>query len=119
MLVRFGSMAGILRGDIYWADLDPVLGHEQGGRRPVLVLSDSVFNRHSGTVIAIALTSKEPQVNYPLSSEVIGSGLPKRTWAKPGQVRTLSVKRLSGQIGRATEAELSTTLAALVEILGG
>lgn len=53
-------MARILRGDIYWADLDPTLGHEQAGRRPVMVLSQEVFNERSGTVIAVALTS-QPQ----------------------------------------------------------
>ncbi len=50
-------MANILRGDIYWADLDPTVGHEQAGRRPVLILSRSAFNDRSGTVIAVALTS--------------------------------------------------------------
>lgn len=47
-------MARILRGDIYWADLDPTQGHEQAGRRPVMVLSQEVFNERSGTVIAVA-----------------------------------------------------------------
>ena len=51
-------MAGILRGNIYWADLNPVIGSEQGGLRPVLVLSHNVFNERSGTVIAVALTSQ-------------------------------------------------------------
>ena len=50
-------MAGILRGDIFWADLNPVIGHEQSGLRPVLILSHEVFNKHSGTVIAVAITS--------------------------------------------------------------
>lgn len=52
-------MARILRGDIYWANLDPTRGHEQSGLRPVLVLSQDVFNDRSGTVIAVALTSQE------------------------------------------------------------
>ena len=51
-------MARILRGDIVWADLNPVRGHEQAGQRPVLVLSQDVFNQHSGTVIAVAPTSR-------------------------------------------------------------
>ena len=50
-------MASILRGEIHWAELDPTVGHEQSGRRPVLVLSENVFNALSGTVIAAALTS--------------------------------------------------------------
>jgi len=53
-------MAGILRGDIRWADLNPVRGHEQGGPRPVLILSHDIFNERSGTVIAVAITS-QPQ----------------------------------------------------------
>jgi mRNA interferase MazF len=53
-------MARILRGDIVWADLNPVRGREQAGRRPVLVLSHDVFNERSGTVIALALTSQPP-----------------------------------------------------------
>lgn len=54
-------MAGILRGDILWADLNPTIGHEQSGKRPVLVLSNDVFNDRSGTVIAVAITSIEPR----------------------------------------------------------
>ena len=53
-------MARILRGDIHWADLNPVIGSEQGGFRPVLILSHNIFNDRSGTVIAVAITS-QPQ----------------------------------------------------------
>ena len=53
-------MARILRGEIYWADLDPAQGREQSGKRPVLIVSHDVFNERSGTVIAMALTS-QPQ----------------------------------------------------------
>lgn len=59
-------MASILRGEIYWADLDPAQGYEQSGRRPVLILSEDVFNARSGTVIAVALTSQEPRAAFPL-----------------------------------------------------
>jgi mRNA interferase MazF len=55
-------MAQILRGDIYWADLDPTKGHEQAGQRPVLVLSNEIVNQRSGTVIAMALTSQPQHV---------------------------------------------------------
>jgi mRNA interferase MazF len=58
-------MARILRGDVRWADLNPVRGREQAGKRPVLVLSHDVFNERSGTVIAVALTSQEPPSRIP------------------------------------------------------
>src|SRR5260221_7447622 len=93
-------MARILRGDILWADLDPTQGHEQSGRRPVLVLSQDVFNERSGTVIACALTSQEPRAGFPLSLELALSKLPKRSWVKIGKTRTPSVKRLGKQPAR-------------------
>lgn len=60
-------MARILRGEIWWADLDPVRGREQAGTRPVLIISHDVFNEHSGTVIALAITSQKPSSSYPLA----------------------------------------------------
>ncbi len=111
-------MARILRGEVYWADLDPTLGNEQAGRRPVLVLSQDVFNEHSGTVIAVALTSQEPRAGFPLTMELRQSSLPKRSWVKVSQVRTLSVKRLGARIGRAAPEEVETVLEGLNEIIG-
>ena len=111
-------MADILRGEIYWADLDPTQGHEQAGRRPVLVLSEDVFNSRSGTVIAVALTSVEPSAQFPLSTEITAAGLPKRSWAKIGQIRTLSTSRLSTNIATASPEEIETVLDGLNEILG-
>ena len=58
-------MARILRGDIRWADLNPVRGHEQAGQRPVLILSPEVFNERSDTVIAMALTSQPQRAGFP------------------------------------------------------
>lgn len=63
-------MAAILRGDIRWADLAPTKGSEQAGRRPVVILSDDIFNERSGTVIAMAITSQEPRVRFPLALEL-------------------------------------------------
>jgi mRNA interferase MazF len=60
-------MARILRGDIVWADLNPTKGHEQAGLRPVLILSQDVFNERSGTVIAVALTSRPQSAGFPLN----------------------------------------------------
>jgi mRNA interferase MazF len=110
-------MARILRGDIVWADLDPVRGHEQAGKRPILVLSQDVFNERSGTVIAVALTSQEPVVGYPLVLEVRSISLPKRSWVKIGQIRTLSTERLGGLLGRLSPEELNLVIEGLNEIV--
>ena len=111
-------MARILRGDILWADLDPVQGREQAGRRPVLVLSRDVFNERSGTVIAVALTSQEPTAGYPLTFEIRSVPLPKRSWVKIGQIRTLSTARLSALLGRLSPEELQAVIEGLSEIIG-
>jgi mRNA interferase MazF len=111
-------MARILRGDIVWADLDPTRGHEQAGLRPVLVISQDVFNQRSGTVIALALTSQEPTARFPLTLELASKSLPKRSWVKIGQVRTLSVERLGKKIGSAAPEELDQIIEGLNEIVG-
>lgn len=111
-------MARILRGDIRWAELNPVRGHEQAGRRPVLVLSHDVFNDRSGTVIAVAMTSQEPLAGFPLTLESQAAGLRKRSWVTISQIRTLSVDRLGQRLARASEEELARILDGLNEILG-
>jgi mRNA interferase MazF len=111
-------MARILRGEIRWADLAPARGHEQAGRRPVLVLSHDVFNERSGTVIALALTSREPRAGFPLTLESKAAGLRKRSWIKISQIRTLSVDRIGQRIARASEEELARAIDGLNEILG-
>lgn len=111
-------MARILRGDVRWAELDPVRGREQSGRRPVLVLSHDVFNDRSGTVIALALSSQEPRAGFPLTLESKAAGLPKRSWIKISQIRTLSVDRLGARLARASEEELARVVDGLNEILG-
>jgi len=112
-------MARILRGDVRWADLNLSRGREQARRRPVLVLSQDVFNERSGTVIAIALTSQEPRAGFPLTLPLRSGTLPKRSWAKISQVRTLSVERIGRRLGRAQVEELAQILDGLNEILGG
>jgi len=110
-------MARILRGDILWADLNPVIGREQQGLRPVLVLSREIFNERSGTVIAIALTSQFQRAGFPLSLELAGSALPKRSWVKISQIRTLSVERLGKKIAKASTEELDQIVEGLLEII--
>lgn len=111
-------MARVLRGDIRWADLNPVRGHEQAGERPVLILSQDVFNERSGTVIAVALTSQEPRAGFPLTLELHAAGLPKRSWARIGQIRTLSTERIGRRLARAADEEVARVLEGLNEILG-
>lgn len=98
-------MAHILRGDVRWADLAPTRGSEQAGRRPVVILSEGVFNRASGTVIAMALTSQKPRADFPLTLKI-------------SQIRTLSVQRIGARIGRASAEEFGLLIDGLNEILG-
>lgn len=110
-------MARILRGEIRWASLDPVIGREQRGIRPVLVLSHDVFNARSETVIAMVLTSKEPQVGFPLAFELSNHGLRRRSWVKTGQIRTLSLDRLGRKLGRASNEDVQHAINGLNEII--
>ena len=111
-------MARVLRGEVRWADLNPVRGHEQAGQRPVLVLSHDVFNGRSGTVIAMVLTSQEPRAGYPLTVELTSPKLPKRSWVKTGQIRTLSTERVGRRLGRVSDEELAHVVDGLFELLG-
>jgi len=111
-------MAKILRGDVVWAELDPTQGHEQSGRRPVVVLSQDIFNERSGTVIACALTSQEPRAGFPLTLELMEAKLPKRSWVKISQIRTLSVKRIGKKLGAVSLEELEQVIDGLQEIIG-
>ena len=111
-------MARILRGDVHWADLGPVRGHEQAGNRPVLVLSHDVFNDRSGTVIAVALTSQPQKAGFPLTMPVKAAELPKPTWVKISQIRTLSVERVGKRLARIPQAQITKVLEGLNEILG-
>ncbi|MBI4199131.1 MAG: type II toxin-antitoxin system PemK/MazF family toxin [Chloroflexi bacterium] len=111
-------MAGILRGEVRWASLDPTIGHEQGGQRPVLVLSQDVFNERSGTVIAVALTSQPQRAGFPLTLELTSVTMPRRSWVKIGQVRTLSTERLGESLGQASPEELAQVIEGLNEIIG-
>jgi len=110
-------MGRILRGDILWANLDPTRGHEQSGSRPILVLSKSVFNERSGTVIAVAVTSQRPSAGFPLTLELADRSLPKKSWVKISQIRTLSVQRLGKKLGKATKDELENIVEGLNEII--
>ena len=111
-------MARILRGEIRWADLNPVRGREQAGRRRVLILSQDVFNERSGTVVAVALTSQPQRAGFPLTLELHTKGLPKKSWVKISQIRTLAVERIGKVIGRASPEEVTQVVEGLNEIVG-
>lgn len=111
-------LSPIRRGEVRWADLNPTRGREQSGLRPVLILSHDVFNERSGTVIAMAITSQAPRAGFPLTLELAGVKLPKRSWVKISQVRTLSVERLGKRLGRVTPEDLGRAIEGLDEIIG-
>jgi len=108
-----------LRGEIRWANLNPVKGKEQSGLRPVLILSQDVFNERSGTVIAMAISSLSQRAGFPLTLELDHNDLPKRSWVKISQIRTLSTERIGRKIGRVLPEELAQIIEGLNEIIGG
>jgi mRNA interferase MazF len=108
----------ISRGDIVWADLEPARGKEQARLRPVLILSQDVFNERSGTVIAMALTTQPQRAGFPLTLELESPKLSKKSWVKISQIRNLSTERLTSKIGRATPEEMNLVIEGLGEIIG-
>ena len=110
-------MARILRGDIRWTDLNPVRGHEQAGKRPVLILSHDVFNERSNTVIAVALTSQPQRVGFPLTLELHTAELPRPSWVKISQIRTLAVERIGKRLTRVTPEDVARIIEGLNEII--
>jgi mRNA interferase MazF len=95
-----------------------VRGSEQAGLRPVLILSQDIFNERSGTVIAVALASQPQKAGFPLTLEITTAHLPKKSWVKISQIRTLSVERLGKMIGRVSPEEIERVVEGLNEIIG-
>ena len=110
-------MPRILRGEIWWADLNPVRGHEQGGKRPVLIISQDLFNTRSGTVIAFAITSQPQRAGFPLIYQLTPDVLPKPSWVKISQVRTISTDRLSSKITSLPLEEVDRMIEGLNELI--
>lgn len=110
-------MARILRGEVRWADLNPVRGREQAGLRPVLIISQDIFNQKSKTVIAMVITSQEQHAGFPLTFEIKSTRLPKRSWVKISQIRTLSIERIGKKIGSISSEELEIIIEGLNEIV--
>ena len=84
----------------------------------MLVLSHDVFNERSGTVVAVALTSQPQRAGFPLTLELRAAKLPKRSWVKISQVRTLSIERIGARLGRASPEEIQQVIEGLNEIIG-
>ena len=97
--------SNVKRGDIFYADLSPVVGSEQGGVRPVLIVQNDTGNKHSPTVIAAAITSQTGKARLPTHITLAAGsvGLPKDSIVLLEQVRTLDKRRLREHMGRADE----------------
>ena len=110
----------VKRGDIYYADLSPVIGSEQGGVRPVLVVQNDIGNKYSPTVIAAAITSQINKAKLPTHIELSANefGLPKDSVVLLEQIRTLDKRRLKEKIGALTPTTMQKVNVALMISLG-
>ena len=110
----------IRRGDIYYADLSPVVGSEQGGLRPVLIVQNDIGNRYSPTVIAAAITSRMSKAKLPTHIDVIGNdaGLAKDSVILLEQIRTIDKSRLRERMGRLDENTMSAVDSAIAVSFG-
>jgi mRNA interferase MazF len=111
-------LARILRGEVYWADLNPVRGREQAGLRPVLILSQDLFNRKSETVIVMAITSQAQKAGFPLTMALPEDMMPKPSWVKISQIRTISIDRLGKRIATLGPEMLGQLVDGLLELIG-
>ena len=105
----------VKRGEIYYADLSPVVGSEQGGIRPVLIVQNDIGNRHSPTVIAAAITSQREKTKLPthISLDAVNCGLAKDSVVLLEQVRTLDKKRLKERMGELDSTDMQRVDGAL------
>ena len=110
----------VKRGDIFYADLSPVVGSEQGGTRPVLIVQNDMGNRHSPTVIAAAIKSQMNKAKLPTHIELIGQncGLTKDSVVLLEQIRTLDKKRLREKMGRLDDAMMAQVDSAIAVSFG-
>lgn len=99
-------------------DLNPVRSHEQAGRRPVLILSHDIFNKRSGTVIAMAITSQPQKAGFPLTYSLKSRQVQKLSWVKISQIRTLSVQRIGKKLGTVEPEQLNEIIDGLNQIVG-
>jgi mRNA interferase MazF len=108
------------RGEVYYADLDPVFGSKQGGQRPVLIIQNDVSNQHSRVVIVASMTSVPPKGNYP-TDVVIQSAVGRRSGlsrVQLNQIRTIDKRRLGRYVGQLTSGQVAQIDEALKISLG-
>lgn len=109
----------IKRGELYYADLSPVVGSEQGGVRPVLIVQNDIGNKYSPTVIAAAVTSRIDKTKLPTHIELpSAAGLPKDSVLLLEQIRTIDKTRLQGKIGELNDDTMKKVNSALMISLG-
>lgn len=112
--------SNVKRGDIFYADLSPVVGSEQGGTRPVLIIQNDVGNRHSPTVIAAAITSQTGKARLPTHINITGSavGLTKDSVILLEQIRTIDKRRLREHMGHLDENQMGQVDSAIAVSFG-
>ena len=106
-------MREITRGDIYKADLSPVVGSEQGGIRPVVIVQNDMGNRYSPTIIVVPITTRLNKKNLPTHTKINNSSLLKESIALMEQIRTIDKSRLIEFIGVLNESEMNRITEAL------
>lgn len=113
-------MDEIKRGEVYYADLSPVVGSEQGGFRPVLILQNDVGNKYSPTVIVTAITSQLGKAKLPTHIELSAEeyNLPKNSVALLEQIRTLDKRRLKEKVTKLSDGKMKEVNRALLISLG-
>jgi mRNA interferase MazF len=113
-------MISVKRGDIYYADLSPVIGSEQGGLRPVLIIQNDVGNKYSPTVIAAAITSRMGKTKLPTHIDIYAekAGLAKDSVILLEQIRTLDKRRLKEKMGHLDDMVMSEVNAAIAVSFG-
>ena len=110
----------VKRGDIFYADLSPVIGSEQGGLRPVLIVQNDVGNRYSPTVIAAAITSRTAKTHLPTQIDIQADqvGLAKNSVVLLEQIRTIDKQRLKEKMGHLDEGTMSEINSAIAVSFG-
>lgn len=111
-------MKTVRRGEIYYADLSPVVGSEQGGFRPVLIIQNNVGNHYSSTTIVAAITSKEAKAGLPTHVHTATSGLERKSVVMLEQIRTIDKSRLLEYVGKLDKKNMQQVDQALIISLG-